>query len=321
MEKIKYGVLSTANITERFLNAIKESDYGVLHAVSSRSVDKAKAMSEKYGNIKYYGSYEEICKDKDIDIIYVPTINKAHFENVNLALDNNKHVVCEKPITLKEEDTKIIYEKAKSKNLFLMEAQKAVFLPVNIKAKELIENGEIGEVRYLDYKLFPSYPGFKWFFDKESGGGALVGSVSYIIHHSEFILQSKIKSYSGHQTFLGEKIDLQSNISLKFQNEALLSGIISVLVKEESKVTVYGTKGKIEIKDFWKGDTLVLSKESNEKNETFNYPFNYEMVYEINHINECIKKGRIESPTMTGEKSIRGSKITEKIYKGESLIK
>lgn len=320
MDKIKYGVLSSASIAGRFINAIKESDNGVLHAVSSRDINKAKTMSEKYGHVKYYGSYEEICKDKDIDVVYVPTINKAHFENVNLALDNNKHVVCEKPMTLKEEDTKKIFEKAKSKNLFLIEAQKAVFLPVNIKAKKLIAEGEIGEVRYLDYKIFPSYPGFEWFFDKESGGGALIGSVSYIIHHSEFILQSEIKEYSGNLTFLSKNVDLQSNVNFKFKNEALLSGIISILVKEESKVTIYGTKGKIEIKDFWKGDTLILSKNLNKNNKTFNYPFSYEMVYEINHINQCIEKGMVESPIMTSEKSIRASRITEEIGKGNFNI-
>ncbi|NLC65658.1 MAG: Gfo/Idh/MocA family oxidoreductase [Clostridium sp.] len=314
MKKIKYGVLSTANVGSRFINAIKESDMGSLHAVSSRDINKAKVMAEKYGNIKYYGSYEEICKDCDIDVIYVPTINKAHFDNVNLALDNNKHVVCEKPITLSENHTKKLFKKAKSKNLFLMEAQKSVFLPVTLKAKELIFSGEIGEIKFLDYKIFPGYPDFKWFFDRESGGGAITGSVSYIIHHSEFLLDSKVENYSGHSTYRGKEIDFQTNMNFKFENEVLLNGVISVLVKEKSMATIYGSKGKIEITDFWKADTLKIIKNTDET-EIFNFPFNYEMVYEVNHINECIKKGLIESPVMTREMSLRGSKITENLRK------
>lgn len=314
MEKINYGVLSSANVADRFINAIKESDIGNLYAVSSRDINKAKAMAKKYGDVKYYGSYEEICKDENIDIIYVPTINKAHFDNVNLALDNNKHVVCEKPITLSEKNTKKLFEKAKSKNLFLMEAQKAVFLPVTLKVKELIDSGEIGEVYYLDYKVFPDYPDFKWFFDKKSGGGVLTGSVSYIIHHSEFLLDSEITDFNGYSTYLNEEVEFQSNMNFKFENEVLLNGVISAIVKETSRATIYGSKGKIEIDDFWKTGSLRLIKDSS-KTKNFHFPFNYEMVYEVNHVNECIKNGLIESPVMTADMSIRGSKITEELRK------
>ena len=98
--KIRYGIVSTATIVPRFVQGVKDSDHGVVHAICSRSLKKAEQMAKELDIMNAYGSYEELLQDKDIDIVYIPTPNYLHYEYAKKALLANKHVLLEKPFTL-----------------------------------------------------------------------------------------------------------------------------------------------------------------------------------------------------------------------------
>lgn len=93
-----------------------------------------------------YGSYEELVKDPNVNMIYVATPHSHHFQNTMLALEAGKHVLCEKAFTVNAAQARILCETAKSRNLFLMEAVWTRYFPLSIQVRELIKTGEIGEV-------------------------------------------------------------------------------------------------------------------------------------------------------------------------------
>ena len=90
-------------------------------AVAGRSLDRAKEFAAHFSVAKAYGSYEQLAQDNDVDIVYVGTIHPTHYDCSMKMLEYNKHVLCEKPITMNGIQTKKLIETARSKKLFLME--------------------------------------------------------------------------------------------------------------------------------------------------------------------------------------------------------
>ncbi len=298
MKKINYGIMSTASIVERFVQGVRASENGQVMAIASRTKEKAEKAAKNLAIPMSFGTYEELVTCKDIDVIYIPTINYMHYDNAKLALNHGKHVLVEKPMTLRQEDTAELFALAKKRNLFIMEAQKSVFLPINQEVRGLIKEGAIGKVHYARYTM--SYPevGFDWFYDLKKGGGALYGNAGYILSHCSYVLHEELIQTSGQATLDTQGVDLACIVNLKTSSGVLVQGQVTTLLKLPNKVELFGDKGKIVIKDFWKARTAMVMVTGEEPRE-LSHPVDYEMVYEINHVNECLEKGLLLSPVMT----------------------
>jgi len=148
-KKIKWGILSTGWIAHKLPIALQVASNSELYAIGSRTLGTAKKFAGEFHIPKAYGSYEELLNDSAVDVVYIGTPHNLHLENTLLALDHQKHVLCEKPMGVNRTEEMCMIEKAKEKNLFLMEALWSRFLPNIIKTKELIDSGEIGNVKLL----------------------------------------------------------------------------------------------------------------------------------------------------------------------------
>ena len=116
---------------------------------SSSAKDKAAQFISSLGipePCTAYGNYEDLVADSSVDVIYVATPHSHHFQNVMLALNAGKNVLCEKAFTVNAAQAKILYETARQKNLFLMEAVWTRYFPLSVQVREIIRSGEIGEV-------------------------------------------------------------------------------------------------------------------------------------------------------------------------------
>lgn len=314
MRPIRYGILSTAQIVPRFVQGIRKSYKGEATAIASRSLAKAKKMATDLAIPKAYGSYEELYQDQAIDIIYVATYNKGHYESAKQALLHGKHVLVEKPFTLDSKQAAELFEIAEKNGCFLMEAQKAVFLPVTMQVKEAIEQQKIGCIQLLQsVTTYPSVDHISWFHSLTAGGGALHGSGSYPIQYMQFLLGQRITEYYGNATAEKGQTDDQANLSLKFQNQVLGNIFISVKVDIPSKMTIYGEKGRIEIPEFWKAREAMIYY-NNGKQEKLTADFESEFEFEIDHVNSCLNQGMIESPIMTKEMTLQTVTLVDDLY-------
>lgn len=100
-----------------------------------------------------YGSYNELVQDSNVDIIYVATPHSHHYQNCRLAFENNKPVLCEKALTVNADQAKILFEEAKKRNLFFMEAVWTRYFPLSIEIRKAIQDGKIGEVLRVNADL------------------------------------------------------------------------------------------------------------------------------------------------------------------------
>lgn len=311
---VKYGILSTASIVPRFVKGVRESENGEVVAIASRGEEKAKQKAEELNIGKYYGSYEKLYHDDEVDVIYIATINFAHYQNIKDALNAGKHVVCEKPLVLEKKQAEELFELAKEKNLFLAEAQKEVFLPVTNKVKEIIKEKQIGEIGLMDFAT--SFPGDynAWTLDLSKGGGVFFTNAVYCIEYIEYVLGKPISEYFGmrlkSEEFGGDK---ECTLNFKIGNDTLATSKISGYVKLLNKLFIYGSEGYIEMDNFYKADKMTIHYYDDRDNEEVYHPATCEMTYEINHFNSCIIEGKLTSDVITKEMTIHNVEILENI--------
>ena len=126
MKKLRFGILSTSSIAPRFIKALQATGTCEAAAVASRSLEKAREKAALWNVPKARGSYEELLCSDDIDIAYVAMINSEHYRYAKMALEQGKHVLCEKPFTLSPQESQNLFTLAQEKGLFIMEAQKVL---------------------------------------------------------------------------------------------------------------------------------------------------------------------------------------------------
>src|SRR6266513_1485590 len=151
MEKIRWGVLSTAKIArEKVIPATQRSQFGTVAAIASRDLTRARTVASQLGVEKAYGSYDELLADSSIDAVYIPLPNHMHVPWSLRALDAGKHVLCEKPIGLSVlEAEELANEAAAQPQMKVMEAFMYRFHPQWQAARQLVLDGRIGDLRTI----------------------------------------------------------------------------------------------------------------------------------------------------------------------------
>lgn len=306
--KFNYGIISTAEITKRFIPAVR-IEGGTVHAAASRNFKKAKQFCKEQEIKKAYGSYKELYEDSAIHIVYIATINSTHISEVKQALSYGKHVICEKPLALCEKDAKEIFELANKKGLFLMEAQKSVFLPITNVIKAYIESGELGALHQVEMTAGFASPAAPW-MHVPGQGGVVYGSASYTIEYLDYLLQPDSILVQAQGTKEANGTIDSVNINLKM-DEVLINSRITMKCSLASSAIFYFDTGYIKIKDYWKARECEIHSEKETK--IVRFPEEFEMRYETAHIHECLKKGLLESPIMNSERTIKCCRLVEKI--------
>ena len=139
MEKIRWGILGAAAIAvDKIIPALQQSPSCLLEALASRSLEKARLVSDRFRIPKAYDSYEALLSDKDIDAVYIPLPNSLHVEWSVHALNAGKHVLCEKPLGINATEVKRLVEAAaRLPELKIMEAFMYRFHPQWQKVREI----------------------------------------------------------------------------------------------------------------------------------------------------------------------------------------
>ena len=315
MKKVKYGIVSTAQVVPRFIDGVRLTDNGEVAAVSSRTLEAAQAFAMKHNIPKAYGSHAELYADPELDVIYIATYNKGHFPEAKQALLAGKNVLLEKPFTLTLAEAEELFELAREKNLFLMEAQKSVFLPVTQMVKEVVQSDEIGDILAVDsVTAYASIDHISWFNDLESGGGTVHFMLPYAISYLQYIFDAKIIDFSGIADMQSGESDTQAKVLLKLDNGVLINIFLTTKVGLDKVMTIQGTKGKLIIPEFWRAKSAIVRFADGGIKRQLNADFESDFVYEIQHVNELILSGERLSPKMTKEMTLSGVKIMDGLY-------
>ncbi|MBE6983919.1 MAG: Gfo/Idh/MocA family oxidoreductase [Ruminococcaceae bacterium] len=313
MTALRYGILSTSSIAPRFIAALREAGAGEIVAVSSRTIEKARQKASQWNIPVAYGSHEELLADKQVNIVYISAVNSQHYSLAKLALLAGKHVICEKPCTTSSEDTLQLFALARDKGLFLMEAQKMLFLPTITEVKRRISAGDLGKVFMVEMSQSFS-PGYNvWQFDKSLGGGTLLSSGIYGVELLLWLF-GDIKEIAGACSVVEGGAEDQYVLSGKMEKDILFSIKNSTRITLDNTARIYGTDGYIEIPEYWKARRAIIYRNGEEPLQIA-YPCEFELKYEAIHIAECISKGLLTSPVVTEALTVSGILSLEKVLR------
>ncbi len=280
MKKLRWGILSTARINRNVIPAIKASPRCELTAVASRNLAKAQGYASEWQIPRAYGSYEELLQAPDIDIIYNPLPNHLHAEWTIKAAQAGKHVLCEKPIATSVAEVDQIIAAANTAHVHVVEAFMYRHHPLNLKVRELIESGTLGEVRYVraafSFELAPA-PNIRWL--PETGGGSLWDIGCYPVSYARMVLGQAPVELFGAQQLSATGIDLCFTGQMRYANGAFAQLECSFALPYYTAVEVRGTGGAINVAYPFNphvADTSFSLQRGNASQEfTFHYPLLY----------------------------------------------
>ncbi len=298
MKTVKWGIIGAGQIASKFATALNSLDHTELTAIASRDLVKAKEFATRFHIKKAYGSYDEIIKDPEIDVIYIATPHTEHKTHASLCIAAGKAVLCEKPFTINFKEAKELVDQAKSSNVFLMEAMWTKFLPATRIVKQWIHNKIIGEIKYMNISF-----GYRTEFDPNSrvfnpelGGGALldvgVYPISYAIH-----LMERIPDKIGSSAHIGRSSVDELNVITLLYNEGMIADLSSAIsASTGNDAIIIGEKGRIVIPNFWTAESAEVYDANGKLVDSFFHPFTSNgYVYEAEEVNRCILEGKKQS--------------------------
>jgi xylose dehydrogenase (NAD/NADP) len=248
-ERVRWGVLSSAKIGRvAVIPAIVKSGNGTLHAVASRSLEKAQELARKSGAARAYGSYEALLDDGAVDAVYVPLPNHLHKPWTLRALAAGKHVLCEKPLALDAIEAQEMAAAARASGLLLMEAFMYRFHPRSRRIKRLVEEGAIGEPRRVRTAFcFRLREPENVRLRPEMGGGALMDVGCYGVNVARWMLGAEPEAVQAQAVVGPSGVDVEFVGLLRFDAGRLAVVEASFASALQQTYTVVGSEGAIDL--------------------------------------------------------------------------
>jgi predicted dehydrogenase len=299
-DQVRWGILGTGKIAKAFASALKETPDARLAGVGSRNQASAAAFTRDFGGTAY-ASYEDLVHAPDVDLVYVGTPHPMHYENVRLALEAGKGVLCEKAFTVNRRQAEELVQLARAKNLFLMEAMWTRFLPALAEVRRIIDSGEIGAVRQVNADL-----GFKAEFGPEHrlfnpvlGGGALLDLGIYPLSIAVALL-GPVDAVLAHADFGPTGVDEQTGVLLRHSGGGMSVCSCSLRARLPSELTIAGERGHMRMNTmFYRAQTVTVVR-ADGISRTVPTPFTGNgYVHEVIEAQRCWRAGLVESPGMT----------------------
>jgi predicted dehydrogenase len=300
MKTIKWGILGAGRIAGKFAGDLKLVADAELIAVGSRTQQSADEFGKEFNIKNRHASYEALVNDPEVDVIYIATPHNLHYENTLLCLQHNKAVLCEKPFAMNARQTKAMIDLAREKKVFLMEALWTKFHPHYKKLQEMIGQGLLGEVRsvLINFGFKPAPPIPARLFDPALGGGTLMDIGIYNVFMAMGVL-GKPDAIEATMTPAATGVDEQCAILFKYENGAMAQLFSTFSSNLATEADINGTEGRIRLTSRFYEPSATIEYYTKypdsrevipvEKETGFGYQ------YEARHVNDCLRRGLIES--------------------------
>ena len=269
MAEYNWAILGCGVIAHQLADAMKAKGR-TLYSVANRTYDKAISFAEEYGIKKVYGNIEEVFEDENVDIIYISTPHNTHIEYLRKALSHGKHVICEKSITLNSAELNEAIDLAEKNHVVLAEAMTIYHMPLYKKLKEIVERGDLGEVRMIQMN-FGSYKEYNMknrFFNMNLAGGALLDIGVYAISFVRWFMSSKPNQVLSQVKYAPTGVDEQVGILLMNDEQQMATISLTLHSKQPKRGMISCDKGYIEIMEYPRAQKAVITyTETGEREE------------------------------------------------------
>ena len=321
---VRFGIIGTNWITEKFVTAASEVEGFKLAAVYSRTEDKAKQFASKFSVQLTYTNIDEFFASDQIDAVYIASPNAIHAEQAIQAMNNGKHVIVEKAIASNSTEVKALIEAAQENGVLLMEALKTTFLP-NFQAVE--ENlHKIGPIRryFASYCQYSSrYDAYKEgtvlnAFKPEFSNGSLMDIGIYCIYPM-VALFGKPKQVLANAYMLESGVDGQGSVLFDYgqmNGAVMFSKITNSYIPSE----IQGENGSIIMDNISQPTKVEIRYKDGTVEDVTREQKENTMYYEAKAFIEAINAGQTESTVNTFERTFVTASILEEARKQIGLV-
>jgi D-xylose 1-dehydrogenase (NADP+, D-xylono-1,5-lactone-forming) len=254
---LRWGILSTANITKKLLGSGHDQEFV---AVASRDLGRARAFASGHGLARAHGSYEELLADPEVDAIYNPLPNSLHVEWSIKALEAGKHVLCEKPMSRHPEDVERAFDVAEREGRVLEEAFMWRHHPQLRRTRELLEAGEIGELRVIRAAFaFNAGDPDDIRLQADLEGGGLMDVGCYCVSGCRAIAGAEpIRGYAEYVPGGNGGVDVALAATLRFPGDVVAHFDCGLSYNGGDHLEAVGASGTLFLDDPWHGREAVI---------------------------------------------------------------
>jgi len=259
---MRWGILGTGHMAQRFVQALPFSPSSTLHAVASRSSQSVERFSQKNElSCQLYESYEELLADSQVEAVYICSPHPAHKEWIVKAAQAGKHILCEKPLTLNACEATEAIAACQQAGVTLLEGFMYRSSPQTLTLFELLKSGKIGEIKSMEASF--SFNVLKRsdnprLTDPHLGGGAILDLGCYPMSMCRLIagvaLGEKFaepKDILAYSSFMKTGVDLDSIATLVFENDLTAQISCGMELQRSNRLVIYGSSGRLELPTPW----------------------------------------------------------------------
>lgn len=305
MSNFSWGILGPGGIAQAFAKDLTFIEGHTIGAVGSRSIANAEKFANTFGGTAY-GSYEELVADSSIDAIYVATPHPAHHDNVILALNAGKPVLCEKPFSVNAKQAQAMVDAAAKNKVALMEAMWARFLPHYAKVREIVASGVLGPILsiHADHGQRLADQGIARLVDPQLAGGALLDLGIYPISFAHMILGNPT-SITSKAVMTDRGVDAQTSMIFSYENGAQAVLTTTMIEQTPCRAVVAGLHGWLEIdRTFYNPASMRVILNDGSVTE---YPSAYTghgLREQAESFKQIVQSGAVESKVLTWKDTV-----------------
>tara|TARA_B100000809_G_C15122322_1_gene524796 strand:- start:1900 stop:2859 length:960 start_codon:yes stop_codon:yes gene_type:complete len=298
MSNLRIGVLGCANIARRsVIPAIKSIAEYDLIAISSRTKEKATEFATEF-NCEAVEGYQNLLDRKDIDVIYMPLPTGLHEEWVMKALKAGKHILIEKSLAMDYASAKRMVDMARKKGLLIMENFMFLYHKQHQFVKDLIDKGEIGEIRCFRSSFgFPPLAGDNFRYNLALGGGSLMDAAAYTVRAAQMFLGDDIWVEGATLNNMNTEVDLFGGAYLKSKTGMFAEVAFGFDNFYQCNYEIWGSKGKIIAqRAFTPGEKFTPTITVEKQGESLEHKADAEnhFVNILNEFKRCVLKNEVE---------------------------
>ncbi|MEZ4268681.1 MAG: Gfo/Idh/MocA family oxidoreductase [Myxococcota bacterium] len=312
---VRFGILGTGVIAGQLAAAFVDAPGCELVAVGSRSDTSAQTFARRWHIPTAHGTYEALCADPAVDVVYVATPHALHCQNTLLAISHGKAVLCEKPFAIHAGEARQMVRAARDRGVFLMEAMWTRFLPLWVELRARISGGLIGDGRLLsaDFGFRADFDPASILFDPAMGGGALLDVGVYPISLAH-MLWGTPDAVSAVAAFAPSGVDDQCAATLRFSSGAIAQISASLSAETQQDATLAGSKARLRIhRPWWRPDTATVTYEDERTEEIHCGFLGNGYPHELIEVARCVRAGLSESETMPLSETVAILETADKI--------
>ena len=302
---IRWGILGTGAIARSFAGDLVFAPGHEVEAVGSRSADKAADFAQQL-SCRPHASYEALCADPRVDIIYVATPHNFHHPHALLALAHGKPVLVEKPFTVNARQAREVITAARAAGLFCMEAMWTRFLPATRQVLAWIAEGAIGEVRQIaaDFGFRTPFNPQSRLFAPALAGGALLDVGVYTVAYACGAAGRSPDHVAAAATLGASGVDENTALLLAWTNGPFATLTCALNTQTPNRAVICGTEGRIEVPWFWRADAATLIRKDQPGVTEALPPLGKGFAHEAIEVARCLQAGLTESPLMPVDETL-----------------